>query len=298
MTDDVEVLNSTPLLWCGLALVAWGGIACCQRFVLSVSIGRLAHGPRLGLAFATWFFAIATLTQVMETASDWPHWLIALSAAIASEAVFFCYQTDTSFRTTSSGKNVIQPLLPLLRVAMIALLSVLLLEPVLTHEEEHDEEHAVAVVVDVSDSMDLRARLDNDPDRSRIQVAQQLLGGDSTTSNGLQARLERDYDVKLYELGASAREVEGKQHSQRPLRQAGSSDWTKSTDFADAMRQVRGDIPAAQLSGVLMISDGRDHSSTDINIQCQPLGNQGVPVNSVVIGIEQFIAKTLNTCAV
>ena len=120
MTDDVEVLNSTPLLWCGLALVAWGGIACCQRFVLSVSIGRLAHGPRLGLAFATWFFAIATLTQVMETASDWPHWLIALSAAIASEAVFFCYQTDTSFRTTSSGKNVIQPLLPLLRVAMIA----------------------------------------------------------------------------------------------------------------------------------------------------------------------------------
>ncbi|MCA8994393.1 MAG: hypothetical protein KDA88_20615 [Planctomycetaceae bacterium] len=284
MTDDVEVLNSTPLLWCGLALVAWGGIACCQRFVLSVSIGRLAHGPRLGLAFATWFFAIATLTQVMETASDWPHWLIALSAAIASEAVFFCYQTDTSFRTTSSGKNVIQPLLPLLRVAMIALLSVLLLEPVLTHEEEHEEEHAVAVIVDVSDSMDLRARLDNDPDRSRIQVAQQLLGGDSTTSNGLQARLERDYDVKLYELGASAREVEGKQHSQRPLRQAGSSDWTKSTDFADAMRQVRGDIPAAQLSGVLMISDGRDHSSTDINIQCQPLGNQGVPVNSVVIG--------------
>ena len=287
MTDEMEVLNSTPLLWCGLALVAWGGIACCQRLVLPVSIGRLAHGPRLGLAFATWYFALNALGQVLETASDWPHWLIALSAAVATEAVFFCYQSDTPATTTSWGTSVTQMLLPLLRVAMIALLSVLLLEPVLTHEEEHEEEHSVAVVVDVSDSMDLPARLDSDRDQSRTQAAQLLLEGDSTTSNGLLERLERDYDVKLYELGASAREVDKKQHSQRPLRQAGPSDWTNSTDFADAMRQVRGDIPAAKLSGVLMISDGRDHSSSDLKLQCQPLGNQGVPVNSVVVGSQE-----------
>lgn len=284
MTGDMQVLNWTPPLWCGLSLAAWVGIACCQRFVLPVTIGWLALGPRLGLAFATWFFGLETLTQVLETASHWPHWLIALSTAVASEAVLICYRSETSVATTSWVASLMQALLPLLRVAMIAVLSVLLLEPVLTHEEEHEQEHAVAVVVDVSDSMDLSARLDNDPDRSRFETAHELLMGDSLKSDGLLESLERDYDVKLYELGASAREVDQTRPGAGTFRQTGSSDWTKSTDFVHAMRQVRSDIPAAKLSGVLMISDGRDHSSTDLKLQCQPLGNQSVPVNSIVIG--------------
>ena len=284
MTNAMETVHVASLVWCVLALVGWVGMACCQRFVLPVSIGRLAYGPRLGLAFATWFFALDTLPQVLETASDWPHWLIALSAAMASEAVFFCYQSDTSAATSSRQSSVIQTVLPLLRIAMIALLSVLLLEPVLTHEDEHEEEHSVAVLVDVSDSMDLAARLNKDADQSRMEAAHRLLVGDPTESNGLLERLQRDYDLKLYELAASAREIPNTPQSVEPLRQSGPSDWTKSTDFADAIRQVRADIPASKLSGVVMISDGRDHSSTDLKLQCQPLKQQGVAVNSVVIG--------------
>lgn len=269
------------LFWCSLAFISWVGIAYGQRLTSQLLFRRLMYGPRLGVAFAFWFFAIETFSRWIETASHWPHWPIALSGAMASETVFFCYQSDISVAPRSWVSSAIQTGLALLRVAMVAVLAVLLLEPVLTHQQEHQEDRAVAVLVDVSDSMDLPARLKNDPDQSRIQSAQQLLEGDST---GLLERLERDYDVKLYELGASARAVEMGRQSVGPLRPSGSSDWTKSTDFADAIRQVRGDIPAAKLSGILMISDGRDHSSTDLKLQCQPLGNQSVPVNSVIIG--------------
>ncbi|MGB4707544.1 MAG: hypothetical protein WBH28_03725 [Fuerstiella sp.] len=291
MTDETQMFDMAPLLWCGLAIVGWVGMACLQRFVLPVSIRRLAYGPRLGLAFATWFFAIDALSQVLETATHRPHWLIALSAALASELALFCYRLEGKGATSSRQVNVLSALLPLLRVALIAVVSLLLLEPVFTHEDEHEEEHVVAVVVDVSDSMNLPARLETDPDRSRSQAAHQLLVGDSTESRGLLERLSMDYDVRLYELGASAREVDSAQFIARtdagPLLESGSSHWTASTDFADALRQVRGDIPAAKLSGILMVSDGRDHSSADLQQLCQSLGQGRIPVNSIVIGSQK-----------
>ncbi|MEZ5944974.1 MAG: hypothetical protein R3C18_26615 [Planctomycetaceae bacterium] len=291
MTDDLQVFDVTPLLWLGLALVGWICMACCQRFVLPIAIRRLAYGPRLGLAYASYFFAIDALSQVFETASHWPHWLIALSAAIASEAVLFCYQSEAVGTSTSGRENVISAILPLLRLAMIALLSVLLLEPVLTHEEEHEEEHAVAVVVDVSDSMNLPTKLKTDPDWSRRQAAHKLLLEDSIDSKSLLEHLSQDYDVRLYELGASAREVNATQFLNRkedaPSVESGPSEWTASTDFADALRQVRGDISTEKLSGVLIISDGRDHSSSNLENQCHPLGDRGIPVNSIVIGSQE-----------
>ncbi|MEZ6040037.1 MAG: hypothetical protein R3C20_06000 [Planctomycetaceae bacterium] len=291
MTNELEMFAMAPLLWCGLAVVGWVGMACLQRFVLAVSIRRLAYGPRFGLAFAAWFFAIDALSQVLETATHRPQWLIALSAALASEVALFCYRLEGLVATSSRRVNVLSGLLPLLRIALIAVVSVLLLEPVFTHEDEHEEEHAVAIVLDASDSMNLPARLETDPNRSRSQAAHQLLVGDSTDSNGLLERLSMDYDVRLYELGASAREVDSAQFFARaddgPLLESGSSVWTASTDFADALRQVRGDISAAKLSGILIISDGRDHSSADLQQLCQSLGQGSIPVNSIVIGSQQ-----------
>lgn len=291
MTDTMDPFDITPLLWCSLALIGWVGMAVCQRFVVSFLIRDLAYVPRLGFALTFWFFVLEAFSRNMETESNWPLWLIALSAAIASEAALYCYRSERSYTASPLRINVMSALLPLLRVSMIGLLSVLLLKPVHTHEEEHEEEHAVAVVVDVSDSMDLPARLNTNLNRSRSQATHELLVGDSIESNGLVERLSQDYDVRLYELGTSAREVNTTQLFTRkeaaPPLESGSSDWTASTDFADAIRQVRGDISSKKLSCILMITDGRDHSSTELELQCQPLGHSGVPVNSIVIGNQE-----------
>ncbi|MFK8113898.1 MAG: hypothetical protein AB8B91_16975, partial [Rubripirellula sp.] len=137
----------------------------------------------------------------------------------------------------------------------------------------------------------LTSRSKAEPDEARSQVARRLLVGDSAKANGLLERVARDYDVRMYELGASAREVDQAQFlmqtSEKPIRQSGATSWTESTDFAKALRQVRSDIPTEKLSGVLMVSDGRDHSNTDLERQCRTLGGRGIPVNSIVIGSQE-----------
>lgn len=291
MTLPSEASGVTLLFWSGLAFISWLLIACCQRLTFPVSLRRLLHGPRLGVAFTFWFLALEALSRWTETLSHRPLWIIALTTATTSEAVFICYHSDTSVATSSWGSSIMQLLLSLLRVAMIAILSVLLLEPVLTHQQERLEEHVVAVLIDVSESMNLPARLSAAPNQSRSQAAHQLLAGDSIESQGLLERLLLDYDVRLYELGRSAREVNKTQFLSRmeaaPFRESEPAHWMASTDFAEALRQVHGDIPAAKLSGILMISDGRDHSSTDLERQCRPLRDRGIPVNSIVIGCQE-----------
>ncbi|MEZ6094450.1 MAG: hypothetical protein R3C03_09480 [Pirellulaceae bacterium] len=291
MTNVKQAMDIMPMFWCNLALIGWVSMAFCQRFVLLVSIHRVAYVPRLALAFAFWFFAIETFSQLMETTNNWPHWLVAISTAIASEAALFCYQAEETSGTSSRRITWMSYLLPVLRVSMIGLLAGLLLEPVLLHEEEHQEVHSVVIMVDESDSMNLPVKSKTDSDGSRKQAARKLLVGDSKETGGLMERLTRDYEVRVYELGASAREID-KAQLQTPtnaeqLRKSGLSRWTQSTDFANALRQVRGDIPAATLSGILMISDGRDRSGTDLESQCRPLGDNGIPVNSIVIGSQK-----------
>lgn len=291
MTNAKEAMELAPLLWCGLSLIGWGSVAFCQRIVLSASIYRLAYVPRLGLALSFWLFAIDSFSQWTETASHWPHWLLALTAAIASEAVLFCYQSEEAAGASWRRMGLITTLLPLLRVTMIGLLTGLLLEPVLSHEEEQQEEHTVVIMVDVSDSMSLPVNSQADSDGSRIQAAQRLLVGQSIEAGGLLESLARDYDVRLYELGAAAREINRTQlltrATEEPLRKSGGLRWTETTDFAKALRQVRGDIPAEKLSGILMISDGRDHSREDLEPQCLPLRDRGIRVNSIVVGSQE-----------
>lgn len=288
MSNEIDSTDVTLLLWCGLACAGWIGCAYCQRLIVASWPRRILYVPRLSLAFAFWFFSLETLNRFTEFASQWPFWLIAISAAIASEVVLASCRSEQAVATSRPKLSSVQTPLAVLRLALIGFLSGLLLEPVHTHEEEHEEEHAVAVLVDVSDSMSLPARLGVEPDQTRAQAANRFLMGDATDSNSLLKRMKRDYNVRLYEFGASVREVD--QSRWQTLtelagsREPDSSNWQASTDIADALRQVRGDIPAEKLSGVLLLTDGQDHSRTDLAHQCKPLGSRGIAVNSVVVG--------------
>ncbi|MCA9063076.1 MAG: hypothetical protein KDA96_08455, partial [Planctomycetaceae bacterium] len=166
---------------------------------------------------------------------------------------------------------------------------VLLLEPTLTHEEEHQEDRTVAVLLDASASMTLPARLVSDRSRTREQIARELLTGTAETSNGLLQELVRDYEVRFYEFGASARErlldptlpeIRGTVGETART----SSVWAEQTRMVDALRQVRSDVPLEKLSGVILLTDGRDHSETNPEQECSSLADRHIPVNSIVIG--------------
>ncbi|MFN9294146.1 MAG: hypothetical protein ACK6EB_39195, partial [Planctomyces sp.] len=62
------------------------------------------------------------------------------------------------------------------------------------------------------------------------------------------------------------------------------SQWADSTEVAAALRKIAEDTPADRLSGVIMLTDGRDHSRTDVQQSIRNFARQKIPVNSVIIG--------------
>jgi hypothetical protein len=170
-----------------------------------------------------------------------------------------------------------------LRLSLVGLIAILLTEPALLREEEKSEERTIAVLVDASSSMTLATRSMNDPKQSRSDVAANLLSSNEDASHGLLDRLRGDYALKVYEFGAAAREfsIEDRPTIQPKLK------WAHSTDFAAALRKITEDTPTVQLSGVIMLTDGCDHSRTDVLQSIRSLSRQRIPVNSIVIGSQQ-----------
>lgn len=254
--------------------------------VLTIAIGTV----RIVAAFVC-AYALFTLVEVLiETAGTWPRGLLSLTAAIASELVLYNYPSSSKPGPLQRSVWINQILLPWMRVAMIGFLCVLLLEPIISHEEEREEDRYVAVLLDSSDSMTLQSRSATDSGLTREMVARQLLTGDGIGSQGILDRLAKDYRLKLYRLGANARPTEIERISMptsielTPTNARPSSSWSQSTDYSAALRQVANDLSVDELSGIILLSDGCDHSSNDLQQSVRPFIQGQVPINSVVIG--------------
>ena len=134
----------------------------------------------------------------------------------------------------------------------------------------------IAVLMDTSASMDLLARTAPDDDRTRRQIAEEILSDPAHGGNGLLEELQQRYKVELYHMDATARRL---QAENRDL-----AERSQSTDFAAALRRLNGDIPSSSLSGVVLLTDGCDHSDADIHEATGFLENSDIPLNSVMIG--------------
>ncbi|MEZ6121972.1 MAG: hypothetical protein R3C49_02210 [Planctomycetaceae bacterium] len=228
---------------------------------------------------------------LVGTSAFLPLWVISLVAAIVSEAVFWC---DAAERVSDehAGRSGLSlgVLMPLLRMVVIGMLAIQLLQPTRSHEEEKREERTVAVLMDSSASMDLPDRTSKDDDRTRRQVANELLADSAVGGQGLLSKLEQRYKVELYHMDSTARRLQtGDLQSvgaqQQPAREAApAADGSQSTNIAAALRRINGDIPSSALSGVVLLTDGCDHSDYDVHGSVGFLESHEIPLNSVIIG--------------
>lgn len=237
----------------------------------------------------------------METSRAWPLWLLAGSAAIAAELILLTY--DQPHQTgVGTIRSWLQRLFLSLRLALVGVIAVLLMEPALSREEEKNEERTIALLVDASRSMTLPARSSTHPEQLRSELATDLLNGRDDSHNGLLSQICDRYSLKLYEFGATAREVlvdetkailqeEAASHAGSPRANIAAEEslWAQSTDLAAALRKVNEDTPIDQLSGVIVLTDGRDHSRTDVQQSVRSFTRRMVPLNSVVIGSQEPI---------
>ena len=109
---------------------------------------------------------------------------------------------------------------------------------------------------------------------NRAAIAARLLMDRNRTGAGILETLEQKYGVDVFMMGDGARRGS-------PDHWAPPADFRLRTDLGRAFDTVRQQVPANQLAGVLLLSDGCDNGETGIDSAVRRLG---VPVHSIVLG--------------
>lgn len=187
-----------------LAFVAWLALIVVLHVVQNPGLRFGLVTARAIMALIFWHQLLQLVSSLVETSRAWPVWLLAGSAAIASEIILLTYDRPGN-GAVGTMRTWLQRSLVGLRLVLVGLIAILLMEPALSREEEKNEERTIAVLVDASSSMTLPTRSGPDPRQSRSEVAANLLSGNDDPSSGLLARIRDGYNLRVYEFGATVR---------------------------------------------------------------------------------------------
>ncbi|MEM9016922.1 MAG: hypothetical protein AAGC68_07900, partial [Verrucomicrobiota bacterium] len=151
ITDLSPVVSG---LGCLFVFILWlASLAGRKRFP-APGLGWNAIGILL-VGFGIWL-ASQFAGQFLALATSWPLWVTSLLGGFAAETILFLYQFEKSLVAPARGK-----LLLALRLSALAVLLLILIQPVRSFLESKEIEREVAVLIDESDSMLLaQERLD------------------------------------------------------------------------------------------------------------------------------------------
>ena len=138
-----------------------------------------------------------------------------------------------------------------------------------------------------------RAAVDRAVTVPRADLARALLtrrpaaSGTSPATPSFIERLDADYGVRLYVLGAAPVETRVAAFIANPARTnaaPGADEPAVRTDLAGALDKVMADLSPDQTAGVLLLSDGRHNTPAPLEPVARTLGLERVPVVPVVFG--------------
>jgi hypothetical protein len=227
-----------------------------------------------------------------------PVWIAVVLLALTSVAIVFLYAHENPH--LGRFRRI---LLACLRIALVALVLVLLIRPVLIAEFHGERPRAVVLLIDDTESMKQRDRRVADEDRLRVAIARGLLPGDTpltevarlstlppeklanpTREELVQAALDNS-DLKL----RTSLAVKGPLHEfvfDKKLRSPGDAGREPNqTALADSLREVLtrsgGELPAA----IVVLTDGRDNASKlTLQEAAEACRDKGVPLYFYGVG--------------
>jgi len=213
------------------------------------------------LVFLVLWGVVLLLSKWLEVSPFWPAWVIPLIGALGAELVFWTYRYERAAVGPRRGRWLIG-----LRLAELALLLWILLQPVWSRFVDREIEREVIVMIDDSASMDL---VDEGQNKSRLDLAREKL-----EESGLLDDLEGKVGVR--EIRAARRalidegtEVEG---------------WDQATDLAGGLETVLDQVPPDQLAGVVLLSDGRHNRPGSVEDVARRFGILDAPIAVIPSG--------------
>ena len=216
---------------------------------------------RLPIVFLAALTALFAASRVVRLSPDWPLWLVALGIAAAVELILFLYRYEAGAISPRRAKWVIG-----LRLAALGFLVWVLVEPVWVRKVSKDAQRQLVVVLDDSASMHLK---DDGADKTRLQIGEAALA-----QSKILEKLGAKLNVRTIRAARSVR-AEG---------EAVGEGWGDATDLASALSTVLDQVPADELAGVLMVSDGRHNRPERVEDVAQRFGILDAPIAMIATG--------------
>jgi len=187
-----------------------------------------------------------------------PYWFLLVIAAACGAAIYF-YKGVSREKWSAS--------LVALRAATFIILGFLFLRPVLNVKTVLPQETYLAVVVDNSESMNIR----DAGDKSRAETLQAQL-----QATDFIKKLSDKFKVRIYRYDKEAERID------RPDRLTWNGKRTRMESVTDLLRQELGTVP---LSGVVMITDGADNASNQFNESLARFESRSKPIPFYTVGV-------------
>ena len=188
-----------------------------------------------------------------------PYWFLLVMAIACAGAVYF-YRNVSSEKWSAS--------LVVLRAITFIILGFMFLRPVLNVSTVLPQETYLAVVIDNSESMNIR-------DSGEKTRAEDLMAQLQTTD--FINKLSEKFKVRIYRYDGEAERID------RPDRLTFTGKRTRLESATDLLRQELGTVP---LSGVVLIGDGADNASQQFNESLARLESRPIPFYTVGVGGE------------
>ncbi len=212
------------------------------------------------VALAGWGLLLG-ISRGGRLSPDWPLWAVAVATAAAVELILWLYRYEAAAVTPGRARWIIG-----LRLAALAVLVWILIEPVWVRKVERKVQREVVVVLDDSGSMQLK---DDGAVATRIEIGEAALAKAKIVE-----KLREKLRVRVVRAARSVR-AEG---------EAVAEGWGDATDLAAALGTVLEEVPPDELAGVLMVSDGRHNRPERVEDVARRFGILDAPVGMVAVG--------------
>lgn len=195
--------------------------------------------------------------------SPWPLWLLFALLIVASGALFWHMQ-----RRRGHLARVRSILIWLSQTLLIAIVLFMLWHPAISVARLRPQQNVVAVLVDHSRSMGIA-----EDGKPRLQQAEDLL------NDKLLPRLDKKFQVRLYEFGHDAVRVEHARSLQAD---------DNSTRIAESLRHIASEAGTMPLGAIVLMTDGGDNTGGIDRDTISQLRQLRVPVHTVGFGPDHF----------
>ena len=219
--------------------------------------------------FEFWFGYPYITFQQSQWALDsaWP--LNLLYVVLAASAVLIAFLL---FRARSSVSPLRLLSLGTLQWLIVALVLLLVWQPVLINERLKPNQNSIALVLDVSQSMAYGEGVGDDQ-RQRIEIARGLLNSDSVNE------LRQTYQTDHYLFSDRAELVDHFDAIPNPGEQ---------TRIGSSLQEVLERAKAKSLAALVLVSDGAESGAPLTEQQLSDIAAFGVPVHTLGVGREQI----------